>query len=232
MNLCVIPARGGSKRIPHKNIKDFCGHPIISYSISTAIASGCFDKIIVSTDDHTIAETAQACGAEVPFIRPREIADDHSGTGAVTAHAARWAQEQQLNPEFICCLYATAPLLTPPFLVEALAMLKARPDYDYCFSAAAFAAPIQRALKRDADGGVAMFHPENYFLRSQDLEPAYHDAGQFYWGRLAACLKDEPIFLQKSLIYVLPRDRVEDIDTPEDWIRAEQMYRILNQPSG
>lgn len=227
MNLCVIPARGGSKRIEHKNIRDFCGRPIIDYSIRAARDSGCFSDIIVSTDDAAIAEVATACGADVPFLRPAEIADDFTGTGAVTAHAIEWFKGRGRHFEYTCCLYATAPFITAADLTDGLAMLKAHPAFNFCFSAVAFPAPIQRALRRTEDGGAVLFEKDNYYLRSQDLEPAFHDAGQFYWGRTDVFAKNPPIFLDKSLMYILPRTRVEDIDTPEDWAIAEQKFRAL-----
>ena len=227
MNLCVIPARGGSKRIPGKNIKDFCGKPIIAYSIEAAMASGCFAKVVVSTDDDAIAEVALSLGAEVPFRRPPEISNDHASSGVVMSHAVGWFAERGETFEYVCMLYATAPFVGPDRLAEALGMLRERPDCSYCFTAVEFPAPIQRALRRDERGLAAMFQPENYEKRSQDLEPAFHDAGQFYWGRPEAWAENRPVFLEPALMYVMPRSHVEDIDTPDDWVRAERLFRDL-----
>jgi pseudaminic acid cytidylyltransferase len=228
MKLCVIPARGGSKRIPRKNIREFCGEPMISYSIRAAIDSGCFDHVIVSTDDADIAAVAKTFNAEVPFTRPGELADDHTSTSAVTAHATQWYLDQGYPVEYTCCIYATAPFLQPTDILSAFEMLHEHSDFAYCFSVAEYNTPIQRALRRNSNGEASMFEPDNYYKRSQDLEPSFHDAGQFYWGRTAAVLAEAPVFLSKALAFVLPRTRVEDIDTPEDWHRAEIMYRVLN----
>ncbi len=228
MNICVIPARGGSKRIPHKNIRHFRGKPIIAYSIAAARDSGCFDRIIVSTEDPEIRETANTFGAETPFERPAELSDDFAGTGDVMAHAVAWARDAGLDIAYACCVYATAPLLMPEFLRESYDLIRADPALEYCFSATEYSAPIQRALKCRTDGRAEMFDPEQFVARSQDLEPAYHDAAQFYWGTADAWLTDSRIFLRAPLIYPLPRSHVEDIDTPEDWRRAELMHQALN----
>jgi pseudaminic acid cytidylyltransferase len=227
MNLCVIPARGGSKRIPGKNIKGFCGKPIIAYPIAAALESGCFNKVLVSTDDQKIAEVAVSYGADVPFVRPAELSDDHTSASAATGHAVSWLREQGQDYEYTCTLYATSPFVEPGFLRDSLRMLQDNPTYTFCFSTTPFRAPIQRALKRNGDGSAEMFLPENYYVRSQDLEPAFHDAGQFYWGRSQAWVDKLAIFLERSLMFVLPNSHVEDIDTPDDWIRAERMYRII-----
>ncbi|MCX7628515.1 MAG: pseudaminic acid cytidylyltransferase [Methylophilaceae bacterium] len=226
MKLCVIPARGGSKRIPRKNIRDFCGRPILAYSIAAARACGLFDRVMVSTDDAEIAEVARRHGAEIPFLRPAELADDFTGTNAVVKQAIQWHQAQGMAVEAACCLYATAPFVTARDLAAAWEMLETG-GRAYVFSVARFAYPIQRALRRLPDGSVEMFQPQHRMTRSQDLEPAYHDAGQFYWGRAQAFLDDLPIFAPHSLAYLLPAHRVQDIDTEEDWQRAERMYRLL-----
>lgn len=230
MNVAVIPARGGSKRIPRKNLKPFCGQPMIAWPIAAARQAGCFDRILVSTDDDEIAAVATGLGAEVPFRRPAPLADDHATTGAVMAHAAQWLRQHALSTAHICCIYATAPFLQPEDLSAGLRMLQDR-QCDYVFSAARYAFPIQRALRITASGAVEMFHPEHRLTRSQDLEPAYHDAGQFYWGRIDAWLQERPIFSASSAALVLPSHRVQDIDTPEDWERAEVMFQVLQRQS-
>lgn len=229
MNVALIPARGGSKRIPRKNLKPFCGQPMIAWPIAAARQAGCFDRILVSTDDDEIAAVATGLGAEVPFRRPAALADNHATTGAVMAHAAQWLREHAPATANLCCIYATAPFLQPEDLVQGLRMLQDR-QCDYVFSAARYAFPIQRALRITASGAVEMFHPEHRLTRSQDLEPAYHDAGQFYWGRIDAWLQQRPVFSAASAALVLPSHRVQDIDTPEDWERAEVMFQVLQRP--
>lgn len=228
MNVAVIPARGGSKRIPRKNLKPFCGQPMIAWPIAAARHAGCFDRILVSTDDDEIAAVATGLGVEVPFRRPAALADDHATTGAVMAHAAQWLRQHAPATANLCCIYATAPFLQPEDLAAGLRMLQDR-QCDYVFSAARYAFPIQRALRITASGAVEMFHPEHRLTRSQDLEPAYHDAGQFYWGRIDAWLQERPIFSASSTALVLPSHRVQDIDTPEDWERAEVMFQVLQR---
>ncbi len=227
MNIAIIPARGGSKRIPRKNIKLFHGKPMIAYSIEAALLAGCFDKVIVSTDDIEIAEVAREFGAEVPFIRPKDIADDHATTMDVMHHAVSWYQSQSVELSTVCCLYATAPFVTSKNLKDGYEQLS-QSNAEFVFSAATYAFPIQRAIKVNSDGGVNMFSPENELVRSQDLEEAYHDAGQFYWGRAEAFLQRKKIFAPHSKIVLLPRVRVQDIDTLEDWEFAEALFSILN----
>ncbi len=222
MKLAVIPARGGSKRIPGKNIKDFCGKPMISWSIAAAQASGLFDKIIVSTDDAEIAAVSTKWGAEVPFVRPTVLSDDHAGTIPVIAHAAQWAVDQGWNVAAVCCLYATAPFVLASDLQRGLEILDGG-AWNYAFSVTEFPAPIFRAFRQTATGGVEMFFPEHFGTRSQDLPVAWHDAGQFYWGRPSAWIAGEKIFAGHSAAVSIPRWRVVDIDTQEDWDRAEIM---------
>ena len=228
MRLCVIPARGGSKRIPRKNIKSFCGQSMIGYSIRAALDSQCFDQVIVSTDDIEIAEVAKSFGAEVPFMRPDELANDYTATIPVIKHAIEWFDEQGQSPEEVCCLYATAPFVTSENIQKAyLQLLKNRAEY--CFTATSFSFPIQRAIKINQNSEVSMFYPEHFNTRSQDLEEAYHDAGQFYWGRARAFKDGLSFFSEVATPFILPRYLVQDIDTPEDWIRAESMYRVLQE---
>jgi N-acylneuraminate cytidylyltransferase len=227
MKLAIIPARGGSKRIPRKNVRSFCGRPMIHWSIDAALHSGCFDAVVVSTDDPEIAAVARAAGAEVPFTRPAELSNDYAGTVAVVQHAVNWLAAQGRPAEFVCCLYATAPFVTPQDLRLGLAALQGEPQAAYALSVTSFPFPIQRALKRTPDGRIAMFHPEHLNTRSQDLEEAFHDAGQFYWGRAHAWAEALPVFGPRTMPIVLPRHRVQDIDTPEDWDRAEWMFKAL-----
>lgn len=226
MRLAVIPARGGSKRIPRKNIKLFWGKPMIAWSIEAALQSGCFDHIVVSTDDAEIAEVARQCGAQVPFMRPAELSDDHTGTTAVMAHAINWFAAQGQTPAQVCCLYATAPFVSADDLRQGLTVLT-ETGCDYAFSVTSYAFPIQRAVRINEAGRVEMFNSGHFNTRSQDLEEAYHDAGQFYWGRADAWLQGRIIFSPAATPVMLPRHRVQDIDTPEDWARAEWMFKAL-----
>ena len=230
MNVAIIPARGGSKRIPRKNIKDFCGKPMIAWSIEAALQSGCFERIIVSTDDEEIAEVALRFGAEVPFIRPEELSGDFVATIPVIKHAIQWLEANQIIPDWVCCIYATAPFISADALKSGLTLIQQQ-DTDYVFSVTSYAFPIQRAIKLQQNGTVQMFSPEHFNTRSQDLEEAYHDAGQFYWGASDAWLEEKPIFSSKSYPVILPRYLVQDIDTPEDWIRAELMFKAIEKNS-
>lgn len=231
MNICIIPARGGSKRIPRKNIKPFCGKTMIGYSIEAAIESGCFEKIVVSTDDQDIADLAREFGADVPFMRPVELSDDHTPTRPVINHAINELSLSQGLPEYVCCVYATAPFLRSQDLSDSLQVLQGQQS-DFVYSVASFPFPIQRALKKNAGGRLVPFSPEKMLCRSQDLEEAYHDAGQFYWGKTEAFLENRSLHDGSAMPYVLPRYRVQDIDTQEDWIRAEYLYRVLDKTDG
>lgn len=226
MRLAIIPARGGSKRIPRKNIRPFCGKPMIAWSIEVALQSGCFDQIVVSTDDAEIAEVARQHGAQVPFMRPAELSDDHTGTTAVIAHGIEWFAARDQAPVQVCCLYATAPFISAEDLRRGLTVLT-QAGSDYSFSVTNYAFPIQRAVRIDVTGRIEMFDPENFNVRSQDFEEAYHDAGQFYWGRADAWRQGKLIFGQGAVPVILPRHRVQDIDTPEDWTRAEWMFKAM-----
>lgn len=226
MRLAIIPARGGSKRIPRKNIKPFCGKPMIAWSIETALQSGCFDRVIVSTDDAEIAEVARQWGAEVPFMRPAELADDYTGTTPVIRHSIEWFNARGIYVNEVCCLYATAPFVRTEDIQQGLAVLN-KTGSGYVFAVTNYAFPIQRAIRLTPQGEVEMFHPEHFSTRSQDLEEAYHDAGQFYWGRAEAWLEGRVIFGLQSAPIHLPRYRVQDIDTPQDWIRAEWMFKAM-----
>lgn len=226
MRLAVIPARGGSKRIPRKNIRPFCGKPMIVWSIEAALRSACFDQVIVSTDDAEIAEAARIHGASVPFMRPAELSDEHTGTIPVIGHAIEWFQKQGDTPGQVCCIYATAPFVRAEDIQQGLRVLE-QTGGDYAFSVTSYASPIQRAIRITPHGRVEMFQPEHFNTRSQDLEEAFHDAGQFYWGSATAWLTGKPIFSPDAAPIILPRHRVQDIDTHADWARAEWMFKVL-----
>lgn len=227
MQLAVIPARGGSKRIPRKNIKEFHGKPMIAWSIQAALNSGCIDEVWVSTDDEEIAAIAQTYGAKVPFIRPAHLSDDFATTADVMQHAVQECQIQyQQLPDYVCCLYATAPFVQQQDLLQGFELIQSK-DLDYVFSATNYSFPIQRAIKLDTDGKVSMFTPEHFNTRSQDLEEAWHDAGQFYWGTAQAWLQKHTVFSPSSNIISLPSYRVQDIDTLSDWHRAEMIASLL-----
>ncbi|MFJ2390055.1 pseudaminic acid cytidylyltransferase [Pseudomonas koreensis] len=222
-SVAIIPARGGSKRIPRKNLLPFDGVPMIVRSIRTALDSGLFEQVVVSTDDADIAELALAHGAQVPFLRPVELADDFTGTAAVIVHAL-----QQLPAfDYACCVYATAPLLQARFLRQGFELLQQHPNKAFAFSVCSFGFPVQRALTLDGQGALSALYPEFRNTRSQDLPEAFQDAGQFYWGRSEAWLRGEVLYSPASLPVILPRHLVQDIDTLEDWKRAEYLYAAL-----
>jgi N-acylneuraminate cytidylyltransferase len=229
VKLAVIPARVGSKRIPRKNIRDFFGKPMIAWSIEAALASQCFDRIVVSTDDPEIASIANFHGAETPFVRPAELSSDFATTGAVMRHALDWMRQSGLSTlDYACCIYATAPSIRPSDLRLGLSELLLSAA-DYAFAVTDFDCPIQRALRVDSTGRLSMVQPEHYLSRSQDLEPMLHDAGQFYWGTNEAWLMERPILSPAAVPVRLPRYLVQDIDTEEDWIRAELIFRHLRE---
>jgi len=222
-SVAIIPARGGSKRIPRKNLLPFDGVPMIVRSIRTALDSGLFERVVVSTDDAEIAELALAHGAQVPFLRPADLADDFTGTAAVIVHAL-----QQLPAyDYACCVYATAPLLQARYLRQGFELLEQHPNKAFTFSVCSFGFPVQRALTLDGQGAVSALYPEFRNTRSQDLPEAFQDAGQFYWGRSEAWLSGEVLYSPASLPLILPRHLVQDIDTLEDWKRAEYLYAAL-----
>jgi pseudaminic acid cytidylyltransferase len=225
--VAIIPARGGSQRIPRKNLKPFNGVPMIVWSIRAALACGLFERVMVSTDDKDIAEVALAHGADVPFIRPAELSDAYTGTSPVISHAVQALAEQGMTFDYTCCIYATAPLLRTRYLRQGLQALAAEPEKSYAFSVCTFPFPVQRALCLEASGGVEAMYPEFSATRSQDLPVAYQDAAQFYWGRSDAWLRGDPVFSSLGLPIILPRYLVQDIDTEEDWVRAEYLYAAL-----
>jgi pseudaminic acid cytidylyltransferase len=224
MKIAVIPARGGSKRIPRKNIKAFFGKPVIAWSINAALSCKLFDKVIVSTDDEEISGVASRFGAEVPFIRPTELSNDYASTTEVIDHATQWALGQGHDVQAVCCIYATAPFVQADDLRRGWEALEGG-DWDFAFSATEFSAPIFRSFRRLPNDGIEMFFPEYFLSRSQDLPAALHDAGQFYWGRPYAWTERRRVFDRRSVPVIIPRWRVQDIDTEEDWIRAELMFQ-------
>jgi N-acylneuraminate cytidylyltransferase len=227
VNIAIIPARGGSKRIPRKNIKEFCGQPMISYAIAAAKESGLFDRIIVSTDDEEIACISNKWGAETPFYRPVELANDYTATAPVIAHAIEACQNLGWKFDNVCCIYPCVPFIKITDLVGALALMH-NSELNYCFPVTEYPSSIQQALKLSNDFKTKPFYPEYEIKRTQDLEPAYYDAGQFYWGAKDLWLTN-PNIHSSGLGYLIPNWRVVDIDTPEDLLRAELIYRsILN----
>jgi len=223
--IAIIPARGGSKRIPKKNIKNFLGKPLIAYTIEKALESGLFEKVVVTTDDEAVAKIAQKYGAEVPFLRPKELSDDFVSSGVAVEHALKFLQEKGEVYDYLCTLYATAPLLDICYLKEGLQKLQ---ESDACmsFSVTSMPFPIQRSFHITENNRCKMFTPEYYASRSQDLKEAYQDAGQFYWRRIGKKMQDIP-FGCESIPVILPRHLVQDIDTPEDWKRAEMLYQLV-----
>ncbi len=226
MKIAVLPARGGSKRIPRKNIKDFCGKPMIAWSIEVAKAADLFDHIIVSTDDSEIADKSIEYGAEVPFIRPAELSDDFTGTNEVIAHTVRWAIEQGWPVSSVCCIYPAAPFIQIDDLKQGLEELE-NGGWDYVFPATDFSASIFKSLRQLENGGIEMFFPENYTKRNQDLPMALQDAAQFYWGRKDAWLEGKKFFNGETYAVKIPAWRVQDIDTPDDWARAEIIHKAI-----
>lgn len=224
--VAVIPARGGSKRIPRKNIRPFAGKPVIGYSIETALQSNLFDRVVVSTDDEEIAEVSRSFGAETPFLRPQKLADDFTGTNDVVKHCLQWLRDSRYPVDIACCIYATSPFLRIEYLKKGYELLISS-GKSFAFTVTTFPFPVQRAIRITKEGTVEAIFPENNFVRSQDLQEAYHDAGQFYWGKANAFLNNEVIYSPASVPVILPRHLVQDIDTLEDWQRAELMFKAL-----
>ena len=224
--ICIIPARGGSKRIPRKNIRKFRGKPLIAWSVAAAIDSQIFDQIIVSTDDAEIATTAQDYGAYVPFIRPSSLSDDFSGTSEVIAHAISQLELSDIKMTPVCCLYATAPFATADDLRDGYAMWSRDKGNYPVFTATTYSFPIQRGFLLDENNRSQMLSPDMYDVRSQDLPEVFHDAGQSYWASAYQWLNN-PRFGMNSIPLILPRWRVQDIDTEEDWVQAELMHQLI-----
>ncbi|ACS81678.1 pseudaminic acid cytidylyltransferase [Maridesulfovibrio salexigens] len=230
MCIAVIPARGGSKRIKNKNIKDFASKPILYYSITAAIESGLFSHVIVSTDSDDIAEVAEKYGAIAPFRRPAELSDDYTPTAPVLMHAIDWAMENGINAKHACCIYPTAPFVRPADLKEGFELLTSK-DAHSVLAVTTFPFPIQRALRINSKGFMEMFWPEHEMTRSQDLPEAYHDAGQFCWVNCKKFRKNNRMYSEETIPVTLPRNLVQDIDTLEDWEAAEVKFEILKKQS-
>ncbi|RPI79163.1 MAG: pseudaminic acid cytidylyltransferase [Desulfobacteraceae bacterium] len=231
MNIAIIPARGGSKRIPDKNIRLFAGKPIIYYSIKAAQETGIFNQIIVSTDSEVIAETARRFGATVPFMRPKELSDDHTPTAPVIMHALEFLKNTNQPADYACCIYPTAPFILPKYLKEGYDLL-VKHQVTSVFSITTFPFSIFRALKITEKGTVEMFWPEYEKTRSQDLPAAYHDAGQFYWMNNDRFMRIKKLYSPDAMPVVIPRYLVQDIDTPEDWETAERMFQAQFRKTG
>jgi pseudaminic acid cytidylyltransferase len=223
MNIAVIPARGGSKRLPRKNIKDFLGRPMISRAIKVAQNSALFDHIIVSTDDHEIAKISREYGATTPFLRPSDLSDDHTPTVPVIAHAVNNCIDNGLNAKYVCCIYPCVPLLRSSDLIKSFNLLEAK-DADFVYPVTEYAHPIQRAMYKLPSDQMQFINPEDELTRTQDLIATYHDAGQFYWGKSSSWIENMKMHTD-GLGMVIPSWRVVDIDTIEDWVRAEKIYK-------
>jgi pseudaminic acid cytidylyltransferase len=221
--IAIIPARGGSKRIPRKNIRLFLGRPIIAYSIEAALTAGCFDEVMVSTDDEEIAEVALTRGARVPFLRAAATADDFAGTAEVLSEVLTEYTRRNRHFSAVCCLYATAPFVTAELLLRTLEVLEASMA-PAVIPVAQHAPATWRALQI-ADGSLSWVHPEFEKTRSQDLPPTYFDVGQFYWIDVGTFLRERRLICPGALPFILPRAQVQDIDTLEDWSEAEAKYR-------
>lgn len=225
-NIAIITARGGSKRIPRKNIKLFLGHPIIKYTIDAALRSNCFEDVMISTDDREIADIAEKCGAKVPFLRSQKTSNDFANTADVICEVLEKYAQKNIEYEYCCCLYPTAPFVSPEKIQRALDIMK-KNNADSVLPVVRFSYPIQRALKIE-EGRLMMMYIENLEKRSQDLIPAYHDAGQFYWLKVSSFLRGRQIFTKKTFPMEVPESEVQDIDNEEDWKVAEMKYRFLN----
>ena len=227
MKIAIIPARGGSRRIINKNIKKFCGKPIIAYSIETAKKSKLFDRIIISTDSKKIAKIAKQYGGEVPFIRPKSLSGDYTGTAEVTAHAVNLIKEKyNTNIKVVCCIYAIAPFIQVKDLHKAWKLFKFG-KWNFVFAATSYSYPVFRSFQKKENGGLKPLYPNHLKKRSQDLNIVLHDAGQFYWATPNNWIKKKLSFNHQSTVIELPNWRVQDIDTLEDWKRAELKYKIL-----
>jgi len=228
-SVCVIPARGGSKRIPHKNVKDFHGKPMIAYSVEAALHSNLFSEVIVSTDDDKIKEVATKWGARVPFHRPANLSDDHTPLAGVLEHALRYLMiEEKKMIESVCCILATAPFIEVDDLKMGAKILR-ESKASAVVPVTSFPFPIFRALEIDKSNTLGMVWPEHELTRSNDLPETFHDVGQFYWLRVEEFLASKRIYAKDAQALVLPRHRVQDIDTPEDWERAEFIFEALHQ---
>lgn len=225
--LAIIPARGGSKRIPRKNIKDFCGQPIIKYSIDAAIKSNIFNEIMVSTDDQEIANIANTFGAKIPFLRSEKNSNDHASTADVINEVLNKYKENNIYFDYFCCIYPTAPFITEEKLIRSFNLLIQK-NADSVVPIVKFSYPIQRGLKID-NNKLEMIWPENYSKRSQDLEPAYHDCGQFYCMKVESFLEQKTLFAKNTVAFEIDELEVQDIDNETDWLLAEIKYKFMKK---
>lgn len=225
MNIAVIPARGGSKRIPRKNIKLFHGLPVIAYAIKAAKESGVFSEVFVSTDDEEIAEVAESFGATIPWLRPKNLSDDHTTTVSVMQDAVNKLKSSLNEMEFVCCIYPATPLLQPSFISQGLQTLEDG-DWDYVLSASRAETPPERFFSLNSVSGVEMHFPEIKATRTQDFLPSYHDAGQFYFGRSSSWESGLQIFSSRSTIIEIPRELSVDVDALGDWHYAEHLFAM------
>jgi N-acylneuraminate cytidylyltransferase len=226
----IIPARGGSKRIPRKNIRQFHGRPMIAWTIDTAINSGLFSNVIVSTDDAEIAAIAQEHGAQVPFLRPADFSNDYATTKDVMRHAVTWLAKNQIESDFVCCLYATAPFLQAEDVVKGLRALQ-ESTADYAYAVTEFDYSPHRALIKNQNGQVSLEKPELAAVRSQDLPSLVHDAGQFYWAKTETWLRQQEVLSSAGIGIEIPRSQAQDIDNEEDWKLAEALFVALGGPA-
>lgn len=227
MRVAIIPARGGSKRIPRKNIKDFCGKPMIAYSIEAALSSGCFDRIIVSTDDQEIADVALQYGAEVPFMRSSKSADDYAPIIDVIIEILnRMKQQDGIEPTHLCCIFATAPFVTGERIRTAYDSMIVN-NKDGIFPVIEFSYPIQRSLEVKPDNTIGMVWPEYLLSRSQDLPARYHDSGQYYWAKTESVIKENTLFINNCMAEHISPLQAQDIDVEDDWVIAEMKYKAL-----
>jgi pseudaminic acid cytidylyltransferase len=225
VSIAIIPARGGSKRVPRKNIRMFHGRPMIAWSICNAIESGAFDEVVVTTDDEEIASIAEKLGAKAPFRRPKDLSNDFSPVMPVILHTINWWENNISEVDHACCIYATAPFLTPRLLAEGLNLLKDT-NVDFVLSVKRFPYPVQRSLRVDANNFLRFAQPENAFIRSQDLEERYHDAGQYFAGTVDAFKKYKTSHEGRCLPIIIPNEEAIDIDTEDDWRFAEKLFYI------
>lgn len=227
LSIAIVPARGGSKRIPRKNIRPFCGRPMIEWPIAAAIGSGRFDHVVVTTDDDEIAAVARSAGAVTPFQRPHELSDDFTPLRPVLKHAIT-ASEAAFGQRvaYVCSILPTAAFVTSEDLQLGYEAVIA-PDVDFVFVTGSFPSPVQRAMRRGANGGVEMLFPEHRFTRSQDLEECFYDLGQFYWGKRDPYLEDKPMYGPRTVPLTVAHRLARDIDTPEDWHEAELAFASI-----
>jgi N-acylneuraminate cytidylyltransferase len=226
MNIAIIPARGGSKRIKNKNVKFFFNKPVIYWSIKAAKQSKLFDKIIVSTDSKKIANICKKYNVEVPFLRPKILSNDKASTAKVVKHALLWFKNKGIFFDRVCCIYAAAPFISKKTIYKGLNLLKKKRK-SFAFTVSSYPHPIQRALKIKKNGYLKPVWPSNVKIRSQEFQNRYHDAGQFYWGTCEAFMKEKNIFTNDSVPIYIPRYLCHDIDTLEDWKKAELVFKSL-----